>query len=251
MYALESRVGLVTGAGGGIGRAIARRLAEERMSVAVLDSDGAAAQAAAAEIAGLAVTADVAAPEEVGRAVDETLARFGQIDVLVNNAGIAWMGPVLQMPLEALQSMLRVNVEGVFIVSRAVLPHMIAQRSGSIINLASWAGKTGNAHFAGYSASKFAVIGLTQALAREMAPHGIRVNAICPGIVVDTAMRAAIEAQQRQFGLPETEERAKTIPIGRVSVPDDVARVAAFLASDEAAYMTGEAINLSGGLLMD
>jgi len=251
MYALESRVGLVTGAGGGIGRAIARRLAEERMSVAVLDSDGAAAQAAAAEIGGLAVTADVAAPEEVGRAVDETLARFGQIDVLVNNAGIAWMGPVLQVPLEALQSMLRVNVEGVFIVSRAVLPHMIAQRSGSIINLASWAGKTGNAHFAGYSASKFAVIGLTQALAREMAPHGIRVNAICPGIVVDTAMRSAIEVQQRQYGLPETEERAKSIPIGRVSVPDDVARIAAFLASDEASYVTGESINLSGGLLMD
>ena len=147
--------------------------------------------------------------------------------------------------------MLRVNVEGVFIASRAVLPHMIARRSGSIVNLASWAGKTGNAYFAGYSASKFAVIGLTQALAREMAPHGIRINAICPGIVVDTAMRSAIEVQQRQYGLPETEERAKSIPMGRVSVPEDVARVAAFLASDEAAYMTGEAINLSGGLLMD
>ena len=150
------------------------------------------------------------------------------------------MGPALEMPLEALQAMLRVNVEGVFIVSRAVLPHMIARRSGSVVNLASWAGKTGNAYFAGYSASKFAVIGLTQALAREMAPHGIRVNAICPGIVVDTAMRTAIEAQQRQYGLPETAEREKSIPIGRVSVPDDVARVAAFLASDESSYMTGE-----------
>jgi NAD(P)-dependent dehydrogenase (short-subunit alcohol dehydrogenase family) len=119
------------------------------------------------------------------------------------------------------------------------------------MNLASWAGKTGNAYFAGYSASKFAVIGLTQALAREMAPHGIRINAICPGIVVDTAMRTALEAQQRQYGLPQTAEREKLIPLGRVSVPDDVARVAAFLASDEAAYMTGESINLSGGLLMD
>ena len=120
------------------------------------------------------------------------------------------------------------------------------ERSG-----ASWAGKTGPAYFAGYSASKFAVIGLTQALAREMAPHGIRVNAICPGNVIDTAMRTAIEAQQRRYGLPETAEREKSIPIGRVSVPDDVARVAAFLASDESAYMTGESINLSGGLLMD
>ncbi|HEX9534144.1 MAG TPA: SDR family NAD(P)-dependent oxidoreductase [Stellaceae bacterium] len=251
MYALQGRIGLVTGAGGGIGREIARRLARGGMAVAVLDRDRAAAEEAAAEINGLALAADVTSPQEVSRAVEAVLARFQRIDVLVNNAGVAWMGPVLEMPLDALQAMLRVNVEGVFIVSRAVLPHMIAQRSGSIVNLASWAGKTGNAFFAGYSASKFAVIGLTQALAREMAPHGIRVNAICPGIVVDTAMRTAIESQQRQYGLPETAEREKSIPIGRVSVPEDVARVAAFLASDESCYMTGESINLSGGLLMD
>src|SRR5208282_2885155 len=251
MYALSGRVGLVTGGGSGIGREIARRLARDGMAVAVLDRDGAAAQAAAAEIGGLAVTADVTSQEEVGRAVEATLARFEKIDLLVNNAGIAWMGPALEMPLKALQAMLRVNVEGVFIVSRAVLPYMIGRRSGSVVNLASWAGKTGPAYFAGYSASKFAVIGLTQALAREMAAHGIRVNAICPGIVVDTAMRTAIEAQQRRYGLPETAEREKSIPIGRVSVPDDVARVAAFLASDESAYITGESINLSGGLLMD
>jgi NAD(P)-dependent dehydrogenase (short-subunit alcohol dehydrogenase family) len=249
MYALNERVGLVTGGGAGIGREIARRFAREGMAVAVLDRDG--AEGIAAEIGGLAVTADVTSEEEVSRAVETVLARFSRIDVLVNNAGIAWMGPALEMPLEALQSMLRVNVEGVFIVSRAVLPHMIARRSGSIVNLASWAGKTGNAFFAGYSASKFAVIGLTQSLAREMAPLGIRVNAICPGIVVDTAMRTAIESQQRQYGLPETAEREKSIPIGRVSVPEDVARVAAFLASDESSYMTGESINLSGGLLMD
>ena len=251
MYALNGRVGLVTGGGGGIGRAIARRLARDGMSVVVLDRDGAAATTAASEIDGLAVTADVTSEDEVGRAVELTLARFGQIDLLVNNAGICWTGPALDMPLETLQAMLRVNVEGVFIVSRIVLPHMVARRAGSVVNLASWAGKTGNAYFAGYSASKFAVIGLTQALAREMAPHGIRVNAICPGIVVETAMRSALESQQRQYGLPQTAEREKLIPLGRVSVPDDVARVAAFLASDEAAYITGEAINLSGGLLMD
>ena len=251
MYALNGRVGLVTGGGGGIGREIARRLAREGMAVAVLDRDGAAVEATSVEIGGLAVTADVTSQEEVGRAVDAVLARFEKIDLLVNHAGVAWMGPALETPLEALQAMLRVNVEGVFIVSLAVLPHMVARRSGSVVNLASWAGKTGNAFFAGYSASKFAVIGLTQALAREMAPHGIRVNAICPGIVVDTAMRTAIEAQQRRYGLPETAEREKSIPIGRVSVPEDVARIAAFLASDESSYMTGEAINLSGGLLMD
>ena len=251
MSGLNGRVGLITGAGGGIGTAIARRLTREGMAIAVLDRDGAAAKAIGAEIGGLGVAADVTSEDEVGRAVEGVLARFGQIDLLVNNAGVAWMGPALEMPLEALQAMLRVNVEGVFLVSRAVLPHMIARRSGSIVNLASWAGKTGNAYFAGYSASKFAVIGLTQALAREVAPHGIRVNAICPGIVVDTAMRTAIESQQRQYGLPETAEREKSIPVGRVSVPEDVARVAAFLASDESSYMTGESINLSGGLLMD
>jgi NAD(P)-dependent dehydrogenase (short-subunit alcohol dehydrogenase family) len=251
MGALSGRVGLVTGGGGGIGREIARRLARDGMAVAVLDRDAAAAQEAAAEIGGLALAADVAVPDEVARAVDAILARWGRIDVLVNNAGIAWTGPALQMPLDTLREMLRVNVEGVFIASRAVLPHMIAGRSGSIVNLASWAGKTGAAYFAGYSATKFAVIGLTQSLAREMAPHGVRVNAICPGIVVDTAMRTALEAQQRQWELPQTAEREKLIPLGRVSVPDDVARVTAFLASDEAAYITGESINLSGGLLMD
>lgn len=251
MHRLDGNVGLVTGGGGGIGRAIARRLARGGMSVAVLDRDGAAAQAVAAELNGLALTADVTSEDEVERAVASALAHFGRIDLLVNNAGTCWTGPALDMPLEMLQSMLRVNVEGVFIASRAVLPHMVARRSGSVVNLASWAGKTGNAFFAGYSATKFAVIGLTQALAREMAPYGVRVNAICPGIVVDTAMRASLETQQRQYGLPQTAEREKLIPLGRVSVPDDVARVAAFLASDEAAYITGESINLSGGLLMD
>ena len=248
---LNGRTALVTGAGGGIGRAIARRLARDGMAIAVLDRDGVAAETIAAEIGGFAVPADVTSPDEVGRAIASVLARLQKIDVLVNNAGVAWTGPALEMPLEAFQEMLRVNVEGVFIVSRAVLPHMVERRSGIVVNLASWAGKTGNAYFAGYSASKFAVIGLTQALAREMAPHGIRVNAICPGIVVDTAMRSALEAQQRHYGLPQTTEREKSIPIGRVSVPEDVARVAAFLASDESSYMTGESINISGGLLMD
>jgi NAD(P)-dependent dehydrogenase (short-subunit alcohol dehydrogenase family) len=109
--------------------------------------------------------------------------------VLVNNAGIAWTGPALDMPLDVLQTMLRVNVEGVLIVRRAILPHMITQRLGSVVNLASWAGKTGNAYFVGYSASKLAVIALTQYLAPEMTPYGIRVNAICPDIAADYARR--------------------------------------------------------------
>jgi NAD(P)-dependent dehydrogenase (short-subunit alcohol dehydrogenase family) len=154
MYALNGRVGLVTGGGGGIGRAIALRLAGEGMAVAVLDRDSSAAQSVAAEIGGFAITADVTEPEQVDRATDATLGRFEKIDLLINNAGVAWMGPALDTPLEALQA----NVEGTFIVSRAVLPHMIARRTGSVVNLASWAGKIGPAYFAGYSASEFAVI---------------------------------------------------------------------------------------------
>src|ERR1700730_9428415 len=127
------------------------------MSLAVLACDVPAAQAVAAEIGGLAVAADVTSEEEVGGAVDTVLARFRQIDLLVKNSGIAWMGPALDMPLEALQAILKVNVEGVFIMSRAVLPHMIARRSGSVVNLASWAGKTGPAFFAGYRAAKCSV----------------------------------------------------------------------------------------------
>ncbi len=158
MDALNGRVGLVTGAGGGIGGEIARRLAGGGMMVGVLDRDGDAAQRVAAEIGGLALSADVTSPEAVTGAVAAALARFRRIDLLVNNAGIAWTGPALEMPLDTFQAMLRVNVEGVFIASRAVLPHMIARRSGSVVNLASWAGKTGAAYFAGYSATKFAVI---------------------------------------------------------------------------------------------
>jgi len=145
MAGLSGQVGLVTGGGGGIGRAIARRLARDGMRVAVLDRDGAAAHIVADEIDGLAAAADVTSAAEVEKAVAVALAHFGRIDLLVNNAGICWTGPALEMPLDALQAMLRVNVEGVFITSRAVLPQMIARQAGAIVNLASWAGKTGNA----------------------------------------------------------------------------------------------------------
>ena len=209
------------------------------MAVAVLDCDDAAAQAVAAEIGGLAVTADVTSPEAVERAVEATLARFERGSTCWSTTPASpGRGPRLQMPLDTLQAMLRVNVEGVFIASRAVLPHMIARRSGSIVNLASWAGKTGAAYFVGYSATKFAVIGLTQALAREMAPHGIRVNSvICPGIV-DTAMRTALESPAAPLGAARNGGAGKAMAMGRVSVPDDVAGAAAFLASDAAAYIT-------------
>jgi NAD(P)-dependent dehydrogenase (short-subunit alcohol dehydrogenase family) len=141
-----------------------------------------------------------------------------------------------------------VNVDGVFFCSQAVLPGMLERKKGNIVNIASWNGKLGAPNFGAYSATKFAVIGLTQALAREVASQAIRVNAVCPGIVAGTPMRAAVERQGQAFGLPPSSERAKVVPLGRLASPEDIANVVAFLASDEAAYMTGQAINVTGGL---
>ena len=179
----------------------------------------------------------------------ETAARtLGDIALLVNNAGIVRLGPLVHFPEADWRALFRVNVDGPFFCCQAVLPGMTARRRGNIVNIASWNGKLGAPNFGAYSATKFAVVGLTQALAREVAAYGIRVNAVCPGIVGGTAMRAQVEHEGPMLGLPATAERAKAIPLGRVASPEDVAKVVAFLASDEAAYMTGQAINVTGGL---
>lgn len=252
----DGRVALVTGGAQGIGRSIALRLARDGADIAILDIDATGAEATAAAIRtlgrhALALGGDVAAPAEVTAAVEAVERELGPIAILVNNAGICRIGPALETPLADLQAMLRVNVEGTFICCQAVVPRMVARRAGVVVNLSSWAGKSGRPWFGAYSASKFAVTGFTQALAAEVAPHGVRVNAVCPGIVVATNMRTEIEAAQQRWGLPETREREKAIPLGRVSVPEDVARVVAFLVSEDAAYVAGEAINVTGGLWMD
>jgi NAD(P)-dependent dehydrogenase (short-subunit alcohol dehydrogenase family) len=246
---------LITGAGTGIGRAIALRLARDGWGVAVNDIEPARAAAVAAEVAAAGprsavVVADVGDGEAARRMVAGAIEALGAVDLLVNNAGVCRLGSVAEFPEADWRATFRVNVDGVFHCCQAVLPHMLARGRGGIVNLASWSGKAGAAHFGPYCASKFAVIGLTQSLAKEVAAHGIRVNAVCPGIVAGTEMRTRVDAESRALGRPTSTDRVGWIPMGRLAEPEDVAGVVAFLASDDARYMTGQAVNVTGGLWM-
>ena len=275
MYDLQGQVALVTGAGGehGIGYAIARRLAEEGADVVVNDDSarpypeaewgGLDAAVAAIEALGrrsACVVADVGDPQQVDRMVAETLEKMGRIDILVNNAGTlaGWdRVPVVELEVDLFDAVQRTNVRGTYLVSRAVARHMLERGGGGrVINISSIAGRTGTARYSAYNASKFAVIGFSQALAQELAPAGITVNTICPGLVktervVPLAMTALPdldpEPRLREF----LEGYAARNPIGRVAEPGEVANTAAFLASGEAAYLTGIAINVCGGVRMD
>lgn len=251
--ATAGQVALVTGAATGIGLAIALRLAQAGYDIAVADIDAAGAERAAQGLRrqgrrAAAIACDVGDRADASRMVETAVQALGDIDLLVNNAGIIRLGPLASFPEAEWRDLFRVNVDGVFFCCQAVLPHMIARRRGNIVNIASWNGKIGAANFGAYSATKAAVITVTQALALELAPHGIRVNAVCPGLVAGTAMRAQVEREGQAYGLPPSSERAKMIPLGRLGRPEDIANVVAFLASEEATYMTGQAINVTGGL---
>jgi NAD(P)-dependent dehydrogenase (short-subunit alcohol dehydrogenase family) len=252
MQGLAGKRALITGAGNGIGRAIAFELARQGAALALVDIDGPAAEATAAQLrsTGCAVAvavADVSDAAAVRAAVSAFEARGEPLDILVNNAGIARLGSLLSISDQDWRDTFAVNVDGMFHATRAVVPGMVARRRGAVVNLASWLGRRGNALFGAYAASKFAVIGLTQSLAAEVAPCGVRVNAVCPGIIADTPMRLALEQAGAAAGLPPTEERVKAIPLGRAGTPDDVAKVVVFLASEAAAYVTGAAYDVSGG----
>lgn len=251
----EPKVALVTGAGKGIGREIALRLARGGYSIIVNDIDKESAGMTATDVRKIGAKAtmlicNVAERSAVLKMVDGIIKEFGKIDALVNNAGIARIGLIADLSEEDWRSLFRVNVDGVFFCCQAVVPYMISQKHGAIVNLASWNGKVGMPYFGAYCASKFAVIGLTQALAKEVAAHGIRVNAVCPGIVAETAMRAEIERISPKFNIAPSAERATSIPLKRLAMPEDIARVVAFLLSEDSDYMTGQAINVTGGLWM-
>ncbi|MBY0329575.1 MAG: SDR family oxidoreductase [Acetobacteraceae bacterium] len=255
MYDLDGRTALVTGGGAGIGRAIALRLAAEGCDIGILDLDLAGAEATAAEARALGRAAHAASGNVGERASAEAAvaalsAALGRVDILVNNAGILRTSPFLETTDAEWRGTFAVNLDGAFHCCQAVLPGMVARRAGAVVNVASWTGKKGVPNHAAYSASKFALIGLTQAIAGEMAAHGIRVNAVCPGIIVETRMREEAEERNRAQGLPDVATRLASIPLRRAGYPEDVANLVAFLASDQAAYMTGQAVNVTGGLWM-
>jgi 3-oxoacyl-[acyl-carrier protein] reductase len=244
---LEGQVALVTGAAQGIGRAIALALAEVGADVAGGDVKLEQLQEVTKEIEGLgrralALHLDVSRPDSVNEAVDKVLEAFGKIHILVNNAGITKDNLLMRMKPEDWDLVLRVNLNGAFLCTRAVLPGMVKQRYGRIINIASVVAQAGNAGQANYVASKAGIIGLTKAVAAEVASRNITVNAIAPGFIA-TAMTENLPEAVRQRLL-------SLIPLGRLGTDRDIACGVRFLASEEAGYITGHVLNINGGMYM-
>jgi 3-oxoacyl-[acyl-carrier protein] reductase len=244
---LRGKVAIVTGAGGGFGEGIARRFAEEGAKVAVVDMRGDAAEAVARSIgaAAIPVTADVGVEADVQRAVEETTSRLGTPDILVNNAGSTHKNrPIMEVDEETFDLIFRVNVKSIFFFVRAVAPVMRDNGGGVIVNVGSTAGIRPRPGLTWYNATKGAVNLGSKSLAVELAPWKIRVNVLCP-VMGETGLLEAF------MGMPDTpENRAKflgTIPLGRLSRADDVANAALYLASDEAAFITGVELPVDGG----
>jgi meso-butanediol dehydrogenase/(S,S)-butanediol dehydrogenase/diacetyl reductase len=247
---------LVTGGGAGIGAAICRTLARRGWQVAVTDIDEGAARAVAAEIGGLGLRLDVTDRASIAAAADEAEARLGPLTAWVSNAGVSTMRRFVDLTDADWDHNLTVNAKGVFLCGQEAARRFIARGiPGVIVNTASMAGKRGAVPFlAHYVASKFAVVGLTQAMAYELAPHGIRVNAVCPGYVTTAMQERELHWEAELRGTSVEAVRNLYLadtPLGRLETPDDVARVVAFLVSPDAAFITGEAIAVNGGAFMD
>lgn len=244
---MEIRTALITGASRGIGKAIALRLARAGLNIVATSRQIEADEAVRGEIAQVApralfVNVDLASPDSIRGAFARALQEFDRIDVLVNNAGITRDGLALRMKPEDWQSVLAVNLNGAFYAIQQVLPGMVRQRWGRIINITSVVGQMGNAGQANYASAKAGLIGLTKALARELASRNITVNAVAPGFI-ETDMTAGLpqEVKARMLG---------AIALGRFGKPEDVAAAVAFLASEEAGYITGHVLDVNGGMYM-
>jgi len=254
MAGLEGRVALVTGGGGAFGLAIGRALAARGARVALADLDGAAARAAAEGLAGaeaLGLACDVASEGSIDAAVDATVAAFGRLDVLVNNAGLQHVAPLEAFPTEKFEQLLRVMLVGPFLATRKVFPRMRAQRHGRILNLASVNGLVGFAGKAAYNSAKHGLLGLTRVTALEGAPHGITVNALCPGYVDTPMVRNQLADLAAARGVPVERVLEEVIyplvPLRRLLGAEEVAAYAAFLVDDQAGGITGAAAVIDGG----
>ena len=245
---LTDKVALVTGASRGIGRAIALLMAKQGADVVVnySGSEGAAQETVDAILAmgrkAIKIKANVGNAEEVAAMVEEAHSTFGRIDILVNNAGITRDGLLMRMKDSDWDDVININLKGVYLMTKAVSKIMMKQRSGKIVNMTSVVGVTGNAGQANYSASKAGVIGFTKTCAKELASRGITVNAIAPGFI-HTDMTDVLSDKVK-------EAMVHTIPLGRMAEPDEVSAVAVFLASDMSSYITGQVINVDGGMVM-
>jgi 3-oxoacyl-[acyl-carrier protein] reductase len=244
---LSGKVALVTGSARGIGRAVALKLAGSGADIAV--NDIAASAEPLEEVAGeiralgrqaLAATADVSSPADVNHLVEAVVGAYGRIDILVNNAGVTRDQLIMRMSDEEWDTVLNIDLKSAFLCTRAVLRHMLRQRWGRIISIASVVGVIGNAGQANYASAKAGVIGLTRSVAKEVGSRGITANAIAPGFI-ETKMTEQLEEKQRQALL-------ERIPLGKAGSPEDVAEAVAFLASEEAGYITGHVLNVDGGM---
>lgn len=252
------KVAVVTGGAKGIGRACALRFAQEGAQVAVLDVLADEAATIAGEILalgqdGLAFHCDVRDENQLADVVDKVMDTWGRIDVWVNGAGVYTGSPLVEVPLEDWHYTIGTNLTGVFLACRAVTPIMREQQGGRIINVSSMAGKTSWSATAEYSASKSAVIGLTRSVALDMAPFGVTVNAVCPGNTDTDMVRQVAATVAPQDGLAPDEwlkVRAADCPLKRLATPDEIAGPIGFLASDEARYLTGQAISIDGGMVL-
>ncbi|HEB11937.1 MAG TPA: SDR family oxidoreductase [Spirochaetales bacterium] len=252
------QVVLITGSANGIGKVTALRFAEEGAHIACIDIDDKANQDTAEkchkfDIETLVIHSDVTEADEAGQTVKEVLAKWGRIDTLVCSAGLYEGAPIVEVEFEDWQKIIDINLTGTFLYNKAVVPVMIKQRSGSIVNISSMAGKTSWEASSQYSASKSGVIGLTRSVAMDLAPYGVTANAICPGNTLTDMVKGVAAKVGARYGMTGQEwldMRANDCPMKRLAQPWEMAGVIAFLASKDSRYLTGQSIEVDGGMVL-